>query len=338
MKIDEILFVICILISIRIAEYVMKKYKKNCGKNLKDNRKRKQVKDYLITAPSIFKLVLPCAVFFGIVFVLFILSQIFNWKYVEQIENPIFMMICLMISLGFFVMCLVITLYGYLWKIEYDNQEIIYRTFWGSTRKYRIEDITRCVGKRRNQYLFYQGEKKLFQYELDAEGDIYELLIIMKEHGVEIEELIPSSEEHCIVEPMLVQKSLPIMGVCIVTIFLVALWISKDGKIWMYLLLCVINLFLIYYSGDYWFDKVEVKNKICRKRFLRKTRIVEFSEVLNIQEYRSFFGTEYIVLNVKNKKSLKIRKYSENIDVFLRRLNNERIGKKNLVKRKKNKL
>ena len=110
---------------------------------------------------------------------------------------------------------IVLTLYGYIWKIEYDTQEIIYRSALGITRKYRIEDITRCVGKRRNQYRFYQGEKKIFQYEMDAEGDVYDLLIILKKRGIDEEELIPSTKEHCIVEPMIIRKILPIIGFCI---------------------------------------------------------------------------------------------------------------------------
>ena len=125
----------------------------------------------------------------------------------------------MLVSIGFTVLGIVLTLYGYIWKIEYDTQEIIYRSALGITRKYRIEDITRCVGKRRNQYRFYQGEKKIFQYEMDAEGDVYDLLIILKKRGIDEEELIPSTKEHCIVEPMIIRKILPIIGFCIYTFF-----------------------------------------------------------------------------------------------------------------------
>lgn len=97
---------------------------------------------------------------FGCTTIAFILSQIFKWEFVQQIENCYFMLICLLVSIGFTVLGIVLTLYGYIWKIEYDTQEIIYRSALGITRKYRIEDITRCVGKRRNQYRFYQGEKR----------------------------------------------------------------------------------------------------------------------------------------------------------------------------------
>ena len=175
-----------------IADYAMKKYKEQKDVEVtKKQKSRKQTKKYIITAPSILKVGLPCGIFFGCTTIAFILSQIFKWEFVQQIENCYFMLICLLVSIGFTVLGIVLTLYGYIWKIEYDTQEIIYRSALGITRKYRIEDITRCVGKRRNQYRFYQGEKKIFQYEMDAEGDVYDLLIILKKRGIDEEELIP---------------------------------------------------------------------------------------------------------------------------------------------------
>lgn len=288
--------------------------------------KKKSSKKYLITAPSILRLCLPCTVFWGIVMILFILSQIFNWRYVEQIENPVFMMICLMICLGFFTLSLVLTLYGYLWSISYDDYEVIYRSALGITRKYRIEDITRCVGKRRNQYRFYQGEKKIFQYEMDAEGDVYDLLIILKKMGIDEEELIPSTKEHCIVEPMIIRKILPIIGFCIYTFFTIVLFLTLDGKIWMYLLLGVIDLLLLYYSGVYWYDQLEVQDKLYKKDFLKKMRTVEFKEITKVEQHKSIIEKEYIIIYVKGEKPIKIDRYNENVEVLLMRLKDEKIS------------
>ena len=147
MNIKELVPVISILLSIRIAEYAMKKYKEQKDVEVtKKQKSRKQTKKYIITAPSILKVGLPCGIFFGCTTIAFILSQIFKWEFVQQIENCYFMLICLLVSIGFTVLGIVLTLYGYIWKIEYDTQEIIYRSALGITRKYRIEDITRCVG------------------------------------------------------------------------------------------------------------------------------------------------------------------------------------------------
>ncbi len=74
---------------------------------------------------------------------------------------------------------------------------------------------------------------------MDAEGDVYDLLIILKKRGIDEEELIPSTKEHCIVEPMIIRKILPIIGFCIYTFFTIVLFLTRDGKIWMYLLLGV---------------------------------------------------------------------------------------------------
>ena len=59
------------------------------------------------------------------------------------------------------------------------HKRIIYRSALGITRKYRIEDITRCVKEKKINIAFIKGEKR-FQYEMDAEGDVYDLLIILK--------------------------------------------------------------------------------------------------------------------------------------------------------------
>ena len=231
------------------------------------------------------KVGLPCGIFFGCTTIAFILSQIFKWEFVQQIENCYFMLICLLVSIGFTVLGIVLTLYGYIWKIEYDTQEIIYRSALGITRKYRIEDITRCVGKRRNQYRFYQGEKKIFQYEMDAEGDVYDLLI-----------------------------------------FTIVLFLTRDGKIWMYLLLGVIDLLLLYYSGVYWYDQLEVQDKLYKKDFLKKMRTVEFKEITKVEQHKSIIEKEYIIIYVKGEKPIKIDRYNENVEVLLMRLKDEKIS------------
>lgn len=125
MNIKELVLVISILLSIRIAEYAMKKYKEQKDVEVtKKQKSRKQTKKYIITAPSILKVGLPCGIFFGCTTIAFILSQIFKWEFVQQIENCYFMLICLLVSIGFTVLGIVLTLYGYIWKIEYDTQEI----------------------------------------------------------------------------------------------------------------------------------------------------------------------------------------------------------------------
>ena len=61
MNIKELVLVISILLSIRIAEYAMKKYKEQKDVEVtKKQKSRKQTKKYIITAPSILKVGLPC--------------------------------------------------------------------------------------------------------------------------------------------------------------------------------------------------------------------------------------------------------------------------------------
>lgn len=326
MNIKELVPVISILLSVRIAEYAMKKYKKQKDVEvIKKQKVRKQTKKYMITAPSILKVGLPCGIFFLILDMILVLSQLFDWKYFKQggiFYNAIPFVGFLLIAL----LSGILSLYGYIWKIEYDTQEIIYRSALGITRKYRIEDITRCVGKRRNQYRFYQGEKKIFQYEMDAEGDVYDLLIILKKRGIDEEELIPSTKEHCIVEPMIIRKILPIIGFCIYTFFTIVLFLTRDGKIWMYLLLGVIDLLLLYYSGVYWYDQLEVQDKLYKKDFLKKMRTVEFKEITKVEQHKSIIEKEYIIIYVKGEKPIKIDRCNENVEVLLMRLKDEKIS------------
>ena len=64
MNIKELVLVISILLSIRIAEYAMKKYKEQKDVEVtKKQKSRKQTKKYIITAPSILKVGLPCGIF-----------------------------------------------------------------------------------------------------------------------------------------------------------------------------------------------------------------------------------------------------------------------------------
>ena len=75
MNIKELVLVISILLSIRIAEYAMKKYKEQKDVEVtKKQKSRKQTKKYIITAPSILKVGLPCGIFFGCTTIAFILS------------------------------------------------------------------------------------------------------------------------------------------------------------------------------------------------------------------------------------------------------------------------
>ena len=37
--------------------------------------------------------------------------------------------------------------------------------------------------EKKSNIAFIEGEKKIFQYEMDAEGDVYDLLIILEKKG-----------------------------------------------------------------------------------------------------------------------------------------------------------
>ena len=161
---------------------------------------------------------------------------------------------------------------------------------------------------------------------MDAEGDVYDLLIILKKRGIDEEELIPSTKEHCIVEPMIIRKILPIIGFCIYTFFTIVLFLTRDGKIWMYLLLGVIDLLLLYYSGVYWYDQLEVQDKLYKKDFLKKMRTVEFKEITKVEQHKSIIKKEYIIIYVKGEKPIKIDRYNENVEVLLMRLKDEKIS------------
>ena len=333
MKIGEIASVIAILLSIRIAEYTMKRYRKHHPKKEKEKRIRSKEKEYIIVAPDILKAGLPCACFSGVVTVVFILSQIYNWELFEQMDG-LGMLICLFIFSAFALLGIVLAAYGYIWKIEFDESGIIYRSALGVTRRYRLEDITRYTEKRHRQYKFYQGNKRLFQYETDAMGAVYDLPLLLRGRGIPVKELIPSNKEHCLVEPMAVQKALPILWLIISLIFIIILFVSGDGKVWMYLVMGGVLTGTGYYTGSYLCDKTEVKDKIYRKEFLKKTRSVEFSQITDVKEYKSKTDKEYLIIKTKEDKPLKIRKHNENINILIDRLNDERKHFANYGKKK----
>lgn len=278
----------------------------------------------MIKAPDILKAGLPCGCFFIIVTVVFTLSEIYNWKFFLPSHSRADLVIDLLAGTGLSSLGIIPALYGYIWKIEFDESGIIYRSVLGVTKRFRLEDITRYTEKRHQQYKFYQGDKRLFQYKTDAMGDVYELPILLRRLGITGEELIPSDRDHCIVEPMAVQKALPILGAIGYGVYLIILIVSGDGKLWMYLLLGGVFLSTIYYTGSYLCDKTEVKDKIYRKEFLKKTRSVEFSQIMDVKEYKSKADKEYLIINIKDGKPIKIRKHNENINILMDRLNDER--------------
>ena len=334
MKIGEIASVIAILLSIRIAEYTMKRYRKHHPKKEKEKRIRSKEKEYIIVASDILKAGLPCGCFFVCVTIILILSQIYNWEYFQQMDDGMALVIFLLAGTGLSLLGIIPALYGYIWKIEFDESGIIYRSALGVTRRYRLEDITRYTEKRHRQYKFYQGNKRLFQYETDAMGDVYDLPLLLRGRGIPVKELIPSNKEHCLVEPMAVQKALPILWLIISLIFIIILFVSGDGKVWMYLVMGGVLTGTGYYTGSYLCDKTEVKDKIYRKEFLKKTRSVEFSQITDVKEYKSKTDKEYLIIKTKEDKPLKIRKHNENINILIDRLNDERKHFANYGKKK----
>lgn len=337
MGIGEIVSVIAILLCINIAEYTMKRYRNRHPENSKRKERRSKEKEYMIVAPDILKVGLPCACFSGVVTTVCALSQIYNWEVFEQMDR-VGVLICLFIFGAFTLLGIVLAAYGYIWKIEFDESGIIYQSAWGRIRRYKIENITRYTEKRRKQYKFYQEKKKLFQYETDADGDVFDLPLLLRQRGLYAEELIPPRKEHCIVETMAVQRALPILGLIISLTFIAVLFGSGDGKGWMYLLLGSAAIAAAYYTGDYLCDKTEIKDKIYRKQFLKKTKIVEFSQITSVKEYKSKGGKEYIIIKILGDKPLKIRRHNENINILLDRLDEEKKRFTQYGKKKKNPL
>lgn len=94
----------------------------------------------------------------------------------------------------------------------------------------------------------------------------------------------------------------------------------------MYLLLGVIYLLLLYYSGVYWYDQLEVQDKLYKKDFLKKMRTVEFKEITKVEQHKSIIEKEYIIIYVKGEKTIKIDRYNENVEVLLMRLKDEKIS------------
>ena len=184
MNAEVLISAAAILITIIIATYVMNRYRADRGKRKAGKKSTGQEKKYMIKAPDILKAGLPCGCFAGLTNIIFILSQVYDWKYVGQIDEIIFFMICFSTFTGFMLLGIILACYGYIWKIEFDESGIIYRSVLGVTKRFRLEDITRYTEKRRQQYKFYQGDKRLFQYETDAKGDVYELPILLRRLGI----------------------------------------------------------------------------------------------------------------------------------------------------------
>lgn len=161
---------------------------------------------------------------------------------------------------------------------------------------------------------------------MDAEGDVYDLLIILKKRGIDEEELIPSTKEHCIVEPMIIQENIAYHRFLHLYFFYNCIIFDSRWENLVYLLLGVIDLLLLYYSGVYWYDQLEVQDKLYKKDFLKKMRTVEFKEITKVEQHKSIIEKEYIIIYVKGEKPIKIDRYNENVEVLLMRLKDEKIS------------
>ena len=125
---------------------------------------------------------------------------------------------------------------------------------------------------------------------------------------------------------MIIRKILPIIGFCIYTFFTIVLFFdSRWGKILDVSVAGeVIDLLLLYYSGVYWYDQLEVQDKLYKKDFLKKMRTVEFKEITKVEQHKSIIEKEYIIIYVKGEKPIKIDRYNENVEVLLMRLKDEK--------------
>jgi len=61
---------------------------------------------------------------------------------------------------------------------------------------------------------------------------------------------------------------------------------------------------LLYYSGVYWYDQLEVQDKLYKKDFLKKMRTVDFKEITKVEQHKSIIETYH---GLTTSKPLQLR-------------------------------
>lgn len=70
------------------------------------------------------------------------------------------------------------------WKIEVNGEEIIWRSTFGRKRKFRFEDITKCVIKNSGAIRVYVHDKRLFT--IDSNIDCKEFMDDVERRGIPV--------------------------------------------------------------------------------------------------------------------------------------------------------
>lgn len=60
-----------------------------------------------------------------------------------------------------------------LWKLEVNDMEIMYRSTFGSVRKYYFGDITKGVYKKSGAFRVYIGEKRIFTFDDNMDNSLF---------------------------------------------------------------------------------------------------------------------------------------------------------------------
>lgn len=60
-----------------------------------------------------------------------------------------------------------------LWKVEVNDMEIMYRSTFGSVRKYYFGDITKGVYKKSGAFRVYIGEKRIFTFDDNMDNSLF---------------------------------------------------------------------------------------------------------------------------------------------------------------------
>lgn len=220
---------------------------------------------------------------------------------------------------AFVIFFAILTLDSEIWRVTVDGDVIKYRSFYGITKIYNFNDITKGVYTKKGSLKIYIGEKRIFTFYDNLEFSLFEQQMRKKKISIEYKENVE------IIRP---QSSYVIINIFVfiafgIFSFLCCVVESKN------LFLCILSFSFLIISAiiliDLCFDKVVVEGDIIhRKRFMKKECSISFANIEEVKIHKGVFR-ENLLIYENGKKVMTIWVKNEGVNWLKAKLQKKKI-------------
>jgi len=235
----------------------------------------------------------------------------------EASNEKLGFIICVIMFSGIAIGLWFAGLYGIVWEVKVEGEEILHRTMLGKVREYSFSDITKVVSNHYDELRIYGGKKRIFT--LTKGMDSYQFEENLGKLNIQVEDTKNMTIDTHVMQPLGVLKWAAMAGFLLTVWFLVKVIINKEG-----LLLAVITavVAILFLGGVLicFLEKTEIQgDKIIQHGFLKKKKVIEIRQISCIRE-----DIEYAVIYSGKEKVMKIRKHNDGVALFREKMKKEK--------------